>query len=103
MFVVDNERQRQKMADEFYANYKKDIAIYQERVQRFINSGCESKDVIQRWLKKINALQQKKETYEEIMPRRLDDLEQDFRMLQIQGQELAIRNCKGQTTMPTAA
>ena len=103
MFVVDDERQRQKMTDEFYANYKKDIALYQERVQHFINSGCESPAVIKRWLEKISALQKKKATYEEILRRRLDDLEQDYRMLQMQGQELAVRNCKGQMTMPMAA
>ena len=69
----------------------------------FINSGCESPAVIKRWLEKINALQQKKATYEEILRRRLDDLEQDYRMLQMQGQELAVRNCKGQMAIPTAA
>ena len=103
MFVVDDERQRQKMTDEFYANYKKDIELYQDRVQHFINSGCESPAVIKRWLEKINALQQKKATYEEILRRRLDDLEQDYRMLQMQGQELAVRNVKGQMTIPMAA
>ena len=102
-FVVDDERQRQKMTDEFYANYKKDIEFYQDRVQHFINSGCESPAIIKRWLEKINALQQKKATYEEILRRRLDDLEQDYRMLQMQGQELAVRNCKGQMTIPMAA
>ena len=50
IFVVDDERQRQKMTDEFYANYKKDIEFYQERVQHFIDSGCESKAVIKCWL-----------------------------------------------------
>lgn len=103
MFVVDDERQRQKMTDEFYANYKKDIELYQDRVQHFINSGCESPAVIKRWLEKINALQQKKATYEEILRRRLDDLEQDYRMLQMQGQELAVRNVKGQIAIPMAA
>jgi len=103
MFVVDDERQRQKMTDEFYANYKKDIEFYQDRVQHFINSGCESPAVIKRWLEKINALQQKKATYVEILRRRLDDLEQDYRMLQMQGQELAVRNVKGQMAIPMAA
>ena len=103
MFVVDDERQCQKMTDEFYANYKKDIELYQDRVQHFINSGCESPAVIKRWLEKINALQQKKATYEEILRRRLDDLEQDYRMLQMQGQELAVRNVKGQMAIPMAA
>lgn len=92
MFVVDDEKQRKKMTDEFYANYKRDIQFYQERVQHFIDSGCESKVVIKRWIDKINALQQKKKTYEEVLKRKLDDLNSDYAMLQMQSQELAVRN-----------
>lgn len=103
MFVVDDERQRQKMTDEFYANYKRDIEFYQERIQHFIDSGCESQAVIGRWLDKINTLQRKKKTYEEILQRRLDDLNSDYAMLQMQGQELAVRNVKGQTQIQLAA
>ena len=103
MFVVDDERQRQKMTDEFYANYKKDIEFYQDRIQHFIDSGCDSQAVIQRWLQKINALQMKKRTYEEILQRQLDDLNSDYAMLQMQGQELAVRNVKGQTQLDLAA
>lgn len=64
-----------------YANYKKDIEHYRERIQHIINSGCESPAVIKHWLEKINALQQKKATYEDILRRHLDDLEQDYRIL----------------------
>ena len=103
MFVVDDERQRQKMTSEFYANYKRDIEFYQDRIQHFIDSGCDSQAVIQRWLQKINALQMKKRTYEEILQRQLDDLNSDYAMLQMQGQELAVRNVKGQTQLNLAA
>lgn len=103
MFVVDDERQRQKMTDEFYANYKRDIEFYQERIQHFIDSGCESQAVIQRWMQKINALQMKKQTYEQILQRQLDDLNSDYAMLQMQSQELAVRNVKGQTQLNLAA
>ena len=103
MFVVDDERQRQKMTDEFYANYKRDIQFYQERVQHFIDSGCESKAVIKRWLDKINALQQKKKTYEEVLKRQLDDLNNDYAMLQMQSQELAVRSVNGQKQLNLVA
>ncbi|MDO4608905.1 MAG: hypothetical protein Q4B40_06925 [Clostridia bacterium] len=99
MFVVDDERQRQKMTEEFYTNYKKDIEFYKERVQHFIDSGCESKAVIMRWLDKINALQQKKKTYEEVLKRRLDDLNSDYAMLQMQAGELFVRRNKDQLQM----
>lgn len=39
----------------------------------------------------------------EILRRRLDDLEQDYQMLRMQSQELAVRNCKGQMAIPMAA
>ena len=81
MFVVDDERQRQKMTDEFYANYKKDIEFYQQRIQRFIDNGCDSKAVINRWVQKIQGLQQKKKTYEDVLKRQLDDLNSDYAML----------------------
>ena len=60
MFVVDDERQRQKMTDEFYANYKRDIEFYQQRIQHFIDNGCNSDVVISRWIQKIQGLQKKK-------------------------------------------
>lgn len=45
----------------------------------------------------------KKKTYEEILQRQLDDLNSDYAMLQMQGQELAVRNVKGQTQIKLAA
>lgn len=103
MFVVDDEKQRQKMTDEFYVNYKRDIEFYQERIQHFIDNGCDSQAVIQRWIDKINALQQKKKTYEEVLQRQLDNLNNDYAMLKMQGQELAMRNLKGQNQLNLAA
>ena len=84
------------MTEEFYNNYKKDIEFYKERVQHFIDSGCESKAVIMRWMDKINALQQKKKTYEEVLKRQLDDLNSDYAMLQMQASELFVRKNKDQ-------
>lgn len=102
MFVVDDERQRQKMTEEFYANYKRDIEFYQQRVQHFIDSGCESQAVIGRWIQKIQALQQKKKTYEEVLKRQLDALNSDYAMLQMQSEELRVRNLQGQMQLNAA-
>lgn len=99
MFVVDDERQREKMTEEFYINYERDIQAYQERIQHFIDSGCESKAVINRWLQKIADLEQKKKTYEDVLKRKLDGLNSDYAMLQMQSEELRIRNIKGQTAL----
>ena len=102
MFVVDDERQRQKMTEEFYVNYKRDITFYQQRVQHFIDSGCQSPAVIDRWIQKISALQEKKSAYEDILKRRLDDLNSDYAMLQMQSEELRVRNIQGQTRLQAA-
>lgn len=102
MFVVDDERQRQKMTEEFYISYKRDIEFYQERVQHFIDSGCQSQAVINRWIQKIGALQQKKKTYEEVLKRQLDNLNSDYAMLQMQSQELRTRNIQGQMQLNAA-
>ena len=96
MFVVDDGRQRQKMSEEFYANYKRDIEQYQERIQHFIDTGCTSQAVISRWLLKIEALQEKKKTYEEVLKRKLDALNSDYAMLQMQSEELRVRSVQGQ-------
>lgn len=79
MFVANGEKQREKMTAEFYMNYKRDIETYEERIQHFIDNGCSSVAVINRWLKKIEALKAKKATYEQVLKRRLDDLDKDFR------------------------
>lgn len=102
MFVVDDERQREKMTEEFYVNYKRDIEFYQERVQHFIDNGCESKVIIERWIKKIQALQQKKKTYEDVLKRQLDALNSDYAMLQMQSEELQVRTIKGQMQLKAA-
>ena len=44
--MVDSERQREKMAEEFYNNYKRDIDLYQKSFQKFIDSGGTSPTVI---------------------------------------------------------
>lgn len=102
MFVVDDERQRQKMTEEFYENYKRDMDFYKERVQHFIDTGCTSDAVINRWIKKISALQQKKAVYEEVLKHKLDDLNNDYQLLKMQSQELLMRSTQHQTLPLTA-
>ena len=42
--------------------------------------------------KKIQALQNKKKTYENVLKRQLDNLNGDYVMLQMQSEELRVRN-----------
>lgn len=68
-------------------------------IRNFIDNGCDSPKVIERWMQKNAALQQKKKTYEEVLQRQLDDLNSDYRLLQMQSQELYVRNVQRQTKM----
>ena len=86
------------MTQEFYNNYRRDIEFYQEKIQNFINNGCNSKAVINRWILKIDALGQKKKTYEDVLKRQLSSLDEDFAMLRMQSDELRIRSVHGQTS-----
>ena len=54
-------------------------------------------------MQKIDSLETKKRTYEEILQRQLNDLNSDYAMLQMQGQELAVRKVKGQTKLKFVA
>ena len=91
------------MTEEFYVNYKRDIEFYQKRIQNFIDNGCNSNAVIDRWLKKIAALKEKKKTYEEALKQQLDNLNSDYRMLEMQSEELLVRNSKAQMKLQAAA
>ena len=99
MFVVDDEKQREKMSQEFYINYRKDIETYQERIQHFLDNGCTSSTIIDRWLLKIEALEQKKQTYEDILKKELHELDDDFAVLKAQTQDLRLNQLKGQTKL----
>ena len=101
MFFVDDEKQRSKMTEEFYINYKRDIDMYSQKIQNFIDNGCDSKAVIERWINKVKSLQAKKAIYENVLKRQLDDLDNDFALLKMQSNELAVR--KNDNQMKIAA
>ena len=63
------------MTEEFYAAVKKDISTYQEKLDYFIKSGCQSPAVIDRWTLKVRGLKEKKRHYEQVLRRELDGLE----------------------------
>ena len=77
--------------------------MYQKSIQKFIDSGGNSPAVIERWMKKINALNQKKSTYEDILRQRLYNLDKDYALLKMPAQELVVRNNYSQIKMSLAA
>ncbi len=90
-YIIDDEKQRGKMTEEFYAAVKKDIAAYQEKLDYFIKSGCQSPAVIDRWALKVRGLEEKKKHYEQVLRRELDGLDDEFSTLQLLAQELQLR------------
>lgn len=96
--VVDSEKQRNKMAKEFYAGFKSDIEFYQQKILNFIQNGCTSKAVIGRWLNKIDSLGQKKKLYENVLRQELDAMDADFAILKMQADELSLRAADRQVT-----
>ena len=73
-YIVDDAKQREKMTEEFYIAVKKEIAEYQERADYLIKSGSRSAAVLERWVMKIAALEEKKRHYEEILRRHAEGL-----------------------------
>ena len=80
--------QKKKMTEKFYSNYKRDIEFYQKRIISFIENGCDSKAVIERWLKKVSDLQKKKALYEDVLKQQLDALNTHYPVLQMQSKKL---------------
>ena len=91
MFVLDDQKQRDKMAAEFYAHIRKEIELYQERAGHFITSDCQSVAVMDRCVLKIAALEEKKRHYEELLQKELDELGEEFTTLRMFSQELQIK------------
>ncbi len=90
-YIIDDEKQRSKMAEEFYTAVRKEISTYQERADYLIKSGNQSPAVMERWVMKIRALEERKRHYEQVLRRELDGLDDEFGTLKFLSQELQIR------------
>jgi len=90
-YIIDDEKQRGKMTEEFYAAVKKEIATYQERCDYLIKSGSQSPAVMDRWVLKVKGLEEKKKHYEKVLQRELDGLDDEFSTLKFLAQELQVR------------
>ena len=90
-YIIDDEKQRGKMTEEFYAAVKKEIAAYQERCDYLIQSGSQSPAVMDRWVLKVRGLEEKKKHYEQVLQRELDGLDDEFNTLKFLAQELQVR------------
>lgn len=89
-YIIDDAKQREKMTEEFYLAVKKEIAAYQEKCDYLIKSGSQSAAVMDRWVLKVRALEEKKRHYEGVLQRELDGLDDEFSVLKFLSQELQI-------------
>lgn len=90
-YIIDDAKQRGKMAEEFYLAVKKEIAEYQEKCDYFIKSGSNSPAVMDRWVLKVRALEERKRHYEQVLRQELDGLDDEFSTLKFLAQELQVR------------
>lgn len=81
MYVADDEKQRSKMAYEFYLDIGREIDEYQRRITRLIQNGNSSQRILDRWELKIQSLENKKREYETILKKDLSGIDEDFAML----------------------
>lgn len=104
-YIIDDSKQRDKMTEEFYLAVKKEIAAYQEKCDYLIKSGSQSPAIMERWVTKVQALEQKKQHYEAVLQRELDGLDDEFSVLKFLSQELQVRanNIRGQRFLKGAA
>ena len=91
IFVVDDAKQRNKMATAFYQPVRKEIADCEEHVTHLIQSGSQSPKIMERWIMRIQGLQEKKRSYEDILKRELSELDDNFTSLRYLSDELRIR------------
>lgn len=99
MYVANDEKQRKKMAEEFYIYMQKQIQDYQERIEKLIKSGSQSDAILTRWLNKVRTLEDKKYDYEVILKQRLDDMDSEFDYLQTLCTEYKMRVRSGHRVM----
>ena len=59
-YIIDDAKQRDKMTEEFYLAVKKEIAAYQEKCDYLIKSSSQSPAVMERWVLKVQALEEKR-------------------------------------------
>ena len=81
MYVVDDARQRGKMAREFYHDMNREVEEYQRRIVKLIQSGNRSQKILERWELKIQSLEDKKREYERILKQDLSGVDEGFTML----------------------
>lgn len=91
MFVVDDAKQREKMAVAFYNTARGEIAEYERRATHLIQSDSRSPAILERLALRIKGLEDKRSYYEAILQKELTDMDEQFTSLRYLSDELQIR------------
>ncbi len=67
------------------------VCAYQEKCDYLIKSSSQSPAVMDRWVLKVQALEEKKRHYEGVLQRELSGLDDEFSVLKLLSQELQVR------------
>lgn len=78
MYVADNEKQRKKLAKEFYIDIGNRIQGYQKRMEHLIRSGNTSQKILDRWEIKIQSLSATKHEFESILKQDLSGMDEQL-------------------------
>jgi len=89
IFVVDDEKQRKKMTTEFYAMAKKEIEMYNTKLENLISNGVQNQSIVDRWLLKISSFEKKIAYYETLLKQELDDFGEEYQLLKLMADELS--------------
>ena len=79
------------MTAEFYTLVRKEAQEYQERAAYLINSGSQSPAILERWITRIRELEEKKQRFETLFRKQLDETDSEFDTLRLYSQELQMR------------
>lgn len=90
--VMSDEKYIKEYSKEFYTSLQEELDILMTRFDHFITKkGTASEKVISVWLEKYNKLMEKKKSYEELFKRKLDNLNEDIDLVDMQVKELKSR------------
>jgi len=91
LFVADNSKQREKIANEFYYNARQTINNYVARIEKLIVSNSSNPALLERWANKAASLQDKKIEYEGLLRRELSELDEDYKDLNCLADDLKLK------------
>ncbi|MDL2288129.1 hypothetical protein LJC32_01970 [Oscillospiraceae bacterium OttesenSCG-928-F05] len=93
-YLADDEKQRGKMADEFLSSTRQEIRFYIDRINNLIETQSTSTHIMDRWINKVQTLEDKKKMYESILRRDLNDLGEEYATLRFMTDELSARTAE---------